>query len=97
MNRAMNRTGGTNTAQMEMLTKIDAISLAMQDTLLYLDTHPKDEGALSYFDMCSKMRLEALEVYAKEFGPLLVDDVTMTDADYWNWINHPWPWEEGRV
>ncbi|MFI3207618.1 MAG: spore coat protein CotJB [Eubacteriales bacterium] len=94
MNRTMTRQ--SNSYQQEMLRSIDSISLALQETVLFLDTHPYDKDALAFFDECSKMRNEALETYAKEYGPLLIDDVTMTDADYWNWINQPWPWEGGR-
>lgn len=97
MNRSMSRTmaNGMNSYRMESLRKIDEISLALQDTVLFLDTHPEDKEALAFFDECSKMRNEALEAYAKEFGPLIVDDVTMSSADYWDWINQPWPWEVG--
>ncbi len=81
----------------DMLEWINAVSLAMQDTVLFLDTHPNNKAALAYFDECSNMRNEALKEYAKKYGPLLVDDVTMSDEDYWNWINQPWPWEEGGM
>lgn len=91
MSRTMS--DGMKSYQTEMLRKIDAVSLAMQDTVLFLDTHPVDGEALAFFDECSKMRNEYLEAYAKEYGPLIIDDVTTSDADYWNWINQPWPWE----
>lgn len=96
--RTMNRTmtSDMDAYQEEALRNIDAISLTLQDTVLYLDTHPTDTEALAFFDKYSTMRNEALESYAKDYGPLLVDDVTMTDANYWNWINQPWPWEGGR-
>ncbi len=95
MNRTMSRTmsNGMNSYQNEMLRKIDQISFMVQDTLLFLDTHPEDEDALAFFKEHSKMRNEALEDYAKEFGPLLIDDVAVSNVDYWNWINQPWPWE----
>ncbi len=107
MDRAMNRgmnggmngsmNGTYNMGQREMLRSIDAVSLALQDTVLFLDTHPTEKEALAYFDECSKMRNDLLAAYTMEYGPLLIDDVTMTDADYWNWINKPWPWENGGV
>lgn len=91
----MNR--GDDKYQKDMLRSIDAISLALQDTVLYLDTHPTDTNALAKFDEYSKMRNEAMAAYAKEYGPLIIDDVTMSDANYWNWIDQPWPWEEGGM
>lgn len=95
MNRMMSRnmSNGMNAYQMEMLRKVDQISFAVQDTLLFLDTHPEDEEALAFFCEYSKMRNDILEEYAKEFGPLIIDNVIMSDGDYWNWINQPWPWE----
>lgn len=84
-----------DTKQREMLDWVNSISFAVQETLLFLDTHPNDMEALAFFDECSKMRNEALAEYAKSYGPLLIDDVTISDADYWNWINQPWPWELG--
>lgn len=84
-----------NDYRSDMLNYINSVSLALQDTVLFLDTHPNNAEALAYFDECSKMRNEALAEYAKKYGPILVDDVTMSEVDYWNWINQPWPWEEG--
>lgn len=91
MSRTMSR--NMNSYQTDMLRSIDSISLALQDTVLFLDTHPEDANALEAFTEYSKMRNEALEAYAKEYGPLIIDDVTTSDANYWNWINQPWPWE----
>lgn len=84
-----------NMKKHEMLNWIDSISLAVYDTALFLDTHPDDKEALEYFKHCSQLRNEALEEYAKNYGPLQIDEVNASDQDYWNWINQPWPWDLG--
>lgn len=38
--------------------------------------------------------MEALKEYAEVYGPLTVDTVS-ENSDCWNWINEPWPWQEG--
>lgn len=84
-----------DTKKRELYDWINSISFAVYETLLFLDTHPDDMEALAFFEECSKMRNEAMDEFAKLYGPLLIDDVTISDADYWNWINQPWPWELG--
>ena len=74
---------------------VNAISLALNDSTLYLDTHPGDADALAYFKECSKLRNEAMAEYAQYYGPLTIDTVKASGADYWNWIDEPWPWQEG--
>ena len=33
--------------------------------------------------------------YAKYYGPLTIDTAVQSDCEKWNWINEPWPWQEG--
>lgn len=79
----------------ELLDWINAISFALNDVNLFLDTHPCDENALAYFHECSRLRNQALKEYAAYYGPLTIDTAVESCADYWNWINDPWPWQEG--
>jgi len=37
----------------------------------------------------------ALKEYARIYGPLTVDTAEDICTDRWNWINEPWPWQEG--
>ena len=62
---------------------------------LYLDTHPCDSEALAYFHEMSAHRNDALKQYASAYGPLTVDTADYSCAERWNWINEPWPWQEG--
>lgn len=79
----------------DLLDHINAVSFAVDDVKLFLDTHPCDEDALAYFREYSRMRNEALKEYAAHFGPLTIDTTVYSCADRWDWINEPWPWQEG--
>ena len=70
-------------------------SFAVDDVKLYLDTHPRDQEALDFFYEYNKKRNQLLKEYAKYYGPLTVDTAVPSCSDRWNWIQEPWPWQEG--
>ena len=77
--------------QMRLLKYISQVSFALTETNLYLDTHPCDKVALSYYQMVKKQREEAVQEYSEKYGPLQADQVNC--KDYWTWVEPPWPWE----
>lgn len=77
----------------QLLCWLDAISLAVYDTALFLDTHPEDQEALNYYHENNKLRKQLLNEYSEMFGPLTMDKVD--DTNRWTWVDHPWPWEGG--
>lgn len=79
----------------ELLNHIHTVSFAVDDIRLYLDTHPQDEAALSYFYEYKEKRVKALKEYASCYGPLTADTMDASSCDRWNWVNEPWPWQEG--
>ena len=79
----------------DLMDQINTVSFAVDDVKLFLDTHPCNEEALSYFHEYSRLRNEALKEYAKYYGPLTIDTAVQSDCEKWNWINEPWPWQEG--
>ena len=79
----------------DLLDWINVVSFAVNDVTLFLDTHPTDQDALAYFHEYSKLRNEAMQEYAKYYGPLTIDTTMESCTDRWNWINEPWPWQEG--
>ena len=79
----------------DLMDQIYLYSFAVDDAKLFLDTHPEDEDALAYFYECSRMRNQALKEYAKNFGPLTIATVTDSCSDKWDWIDSPWPGQEG--
>jgi spore coat protein JB len=74
-----------------LMRRIDQASFAMDDVVLYLDTHPTDQEALNYYHYVAGLRKEALESWQAQYGPLLVDAVKNTDR--WTWVAEKWPWE----
>lgn len=79
----------------ELLDQINVVSFAVMDAQLFLDTHPCNMEALAYFEEYSKLRNQALDEYAKYYGPLTIDTTVTSCTDRWNWIHEPWPWQEG--
>ncbi|WP_124067809.1 spore coat protein CotJB [Clostridium sp. E02] len=82
--------GSGNTCDALMM-QIYQSSFAMNDVVLYLDTHPCDQDALNYFYYVSDLRKKAVKAYEENCGPLMVEGVM--DENYWTWVNDPWPWE----
>ncbi len=74
----------------ELLNQIDQYGFAMDDILLYLDTHQDDRYAVEYFRCVQKAYKDAVKEYESMFGPLTYDQES---EDVWNWISGPWPWE----
>lgn len=82
-----------NVNREQLLGWIDAISLAVYDAALYLDTHPEDQEALDYFYENNSLRKQLMQEYSEMFGPLTMDTAYSTNR--WTWVDHPWPWEGG--
>lgn len=75
----------------EALRKVQMYDFALTDTGLFLDTHPTNQAALTFYDMTRKMYLEAVEAYEEQFGPLTAEDTDVENG--WAWVETPWPWE----
>ncbi len=67
--------------------------LAAYDTVLFLDTHPCNSEALSYYAYMSQLNQNAVREYEEQYGPLTTDWANSGDA--WTWVCTPWPWEMG--
>lgn len=76
-----------------LLLQVYEASFAVDDVVLYLDTHPCDQNALAYFQEADAKRQEAMAAYSAKYGPLMIDEVGCTDQ--WTWQQGPWPWEGG--
>ena len=74
-----------------LLREIMALNFAVNDLVLYLDTHPTDSQAIckhnEYVEEVTKLKKE----YQKNYGPLTINFT----SDTWDWIDEPWPWERG--
>lgn len=74
---------------------IQMVSFAAFDTALYLDTHPDCLEALAYYKKHLMLRKQAMDEYARLYGPLTLDQAGSME-DHWAWIQQPWPWEGGK-
>lgn len=79
----------------QLLQQVYETGFAMDEANLYLDTHPYDREALSYYHYVTNLYKQAMATYEAQCGPLSVDSVT--SMDYWNWIDDKWPWEGGNM
>lgn len=61
------------TAKEKLMNRINEVSFAVNDVLLYLDTHPCCEEAISFYQECEQERQKLLKEYAQCYGPLTVD------------------------
>lgn len=76
-----------------IMQTLDQASFALDDIVLYLDTHPTDLEALSYYQYVKSLRSQAMNAYTDQYGPLQNDQER--SASDWTWIRGPWPWEGG--
>ncbi|WMJ90478.1 spore coat protein CotJB [Anaerocolumna sp. MB42-C2] len=81
----------TNKSREQLMCIITESSFALDDCKLFLDTHPYDREALDYYQNYRQIRKEAMKEYRDCYGPISAYDVA--DANYWTWIDDPWPWE----
>lgn len=79
----------------QLMNYINEVSFAVNDMLLYLDTHPHDLEAQAYCKKHMEMRVNALKDYAKHYGPLTLDTADKSCSESWDWVTQPWPWEGG--
>lgn len=80
-----------NAEQRRLMQQIYEAGFAIDDVLLYLDTHPCDEEALAYYESFRKLYAKLVKDYSIHFGPLNVNQVDV--ANQWTWAKTPWPWE----
>ena len=80
-----------------LLQKINEVSFAVDDMLLYLDTHPEDKKALDFFADVSDRRNKLMAEYARNYGPLTIDDAAVSSDSSWKWSQQPFPWEKEGV
>ncbi len=76
-----------------LLSEINEASFAVDEAVLFLDTHPGDCQAMSYYQEYRKKREKLMKEYEEQFGPLRNDSV-MSEGCF-AWLDEPWPWEGG--
>ena len=74
-----------------LLRKIQTCNFVLQETALYLDSHPYCRLALRYYARHRRMREELIEQYESKYGQLTVYGGNA--AGSWHWVTEPFPWE----
>lgn len=80
-----------NEAAKMLMKKIYETGFALDDIVLFLDTHPNDPDAMNYYRCVAKMNQDAVSAYEIQFGPLMNNSVK--EGSGWTWLENPWPWE----
>ncbi len=74
-----------------VLKQIMALAFAQNELVLFLDTHPDNQKALSEYHKITPQLNELRAYYQENFGPLTPAEVKSKNE--WTWIESPWPWE----
>ena len=78
-----------------MMSNLAAISFAINDLTLYLDTHPDCPNGTSLFYELLEKRLHLLIEFAEKFYPLTQTSMVAGSFDQkrYGWSEGPMPWE----
>ncbi len=79
-------------SKQELLRGIQMAAFAVKEAQLFLDTHPTNKEALTYFDRYNKRKMELTAEYNRRFGPICLTNYE-TNGETWDWVKGPWPWE----
>lgn len=90
--QAMHSSG--NMSRQQLLNQINEVSFAINDMQLYLDTHPNCREGLRFMERHQEKRQRLLDIYARNYGPLTMDSMVMSDEDSWKWMQQPFPWQQ---
>lgn len=77
-------------AKQKLLREIQQCQFAVVEANLYLDTHPQDQEALSYFQTHQQKLMESVTEYEKKYGKIQTD---ANGKSRWAWVDDPWPWQ----
>lgn len=77
------------------MSRLNAVSFALNDLTLYLDTHPTCEKGIQLFHTLMKERLNILAEHAHAFAPLTQASIVTghLDENHYGWDEGPMPWE----
>ena len=78
--------------QARSLRNISIISFVVVELTEYLDTHPCDQDALSYFGYYNRMLNQMTAEYAAKYDPLTIASAEACSKE-WKWGLTPLPWE----
>ena len=80
-----------NQNKASLLRAIQQTDFALYDTALFLDSHPGNREALSYYKNLNQKCKMLTAQYESAYGPLTRKSAA--GGDRWAWMDGPWPWE----
>ena len=84
----MENKGEKNASGLDLLR---ALSFAITELGLYLDTHENDREALEIFNQYAEQYQELLQQYEQNGGTLTQMESGMSGK--YRWLSEPWPWD----
>lgn len=75
----------------DLMQRITELSFVLDEMRLFLDTHPACREGLEFYNKYAALRADAVADYTRLYGPIRFYD--LTDANKWQWVCDPWPWE----
>ena len=75
----------------ECIRRVYELGFALDDLVLYLDTHPDCQQGLALFASLQEQYAAAAEWYEAEVGPLTPAGCSATG--FWTWAESPAVWE----
>lgn len=79
-----------NNEQKKLFRQIQIYSFAVHEAVLYLDGHPNDCKAMTYYKKYNAHLFELMKKYQEKYGPLTAFG---NECDTWQWTASAWPWE----
>ena len=85
--------GKVNTSQLPPtpMHELQALSFAIDELVLYLDTHKDDKEAAELLQSYTELYKQGVKTYTEQYGPLFRWDAVENGS--YEWLNDPWPWE----
>ena len=75
----------------QLMNLIEVSSFALDDLVLFLDTHPNCSEAISLYEQQKRVREQAIQEYTNAYGP--IDKYNVNTRQGWSWTETAWPWE----
>jgi len=74
----------------DLKRQLQQYSFSVFETALFLDSHPDNAKAISYYNEMRDKLKEITELYEEQYGPLTIES---NQGETWEWVKTPWPWE----
>ena len=74
------------------LMRVQTYGFALDEVVLFLDTHPDNASALEYYHKTLALYNAAVKEYVTNYGPL--ENTQVQSSKNWSWATDRMPWED---